>query len=465
MTDRIATPFAGVTCHRGTEARRNTRNKTRLSVSVSWLVRRSLGVVAWLVIMALTFPSGAAAQEGTIEQLVTTALDRSPEIRAARTAITAAGGQLTQAGLRPNPTVSASRMLMTGEQHQTLVEVEWPLDLFRRPARIGTAQHTVEATTLSVQDRERLLAASVREQAGRLLAARRNVEIINEGLTAARRMRELLDSRVTEGEIPKLEANIAAVEAGRVEADLTLAQADADAAAIELKALAGLRPNEPLVLRESLEALVRGTASSAPAPPAAPPALSLAARPDIREATARVALADAKIEQARREGRADLSLVANYGREGYGFEQRGFDNAGRLVPVAGNFHSVQIGASLMLPFRNRNQGAVASLEAERVGEQELLAARQLVAQAEIDAATVRDLEAQRAVDIYATSLRDLARQNVDVQLEAYDLGRTPLTDLLAEQRRYLDVEAAYTSILARAWDARVALRRARGDIR
>jgi cobalt-zinc-cadmium efflux system outer membrane protein len=435
-----------------------------MSVSVALLVRRSLGVVAWLVISG-SCPANGYAQEGTIEQLVATALDRSPELRAARTAITAAGGQLTQAGLRPNPTVSGSRMLMTGAQHQTLVELEWPLDLFRRPARIGTAQHTVEATTLSVQDRERLLAASVREQAGRLLAARRNVEIITEGLTAARRMRELLDSRVTEGEIPKLEANIAAVEAGRIEADLTLAQADADASAIELKALAGLRPNEPLVLRESLEALVRGTGSPAPASLAAPPVLSLAARPDIREATARVALADAKIEQARREGRADMSVVANYGREGYGFEQRGFDSAGRLVPVAGNFHSVEIGASLMLPFRNRNQGAVASAEAERSGEQEVLAARQLAAQAEVDAAVVRDREAQRAVDLYATSLRDLARQNVDVQLEAYDLGRTPLTDLLAEQRRYLDVEAAYTSILARAWDARVSLRRARGDIR
>jgi cobalt-zinc-cadmium efflux system outer membrane protein len=281
-------------------------------------------------------------------------------------------------------------------------------------------------------------------------------------------MRELLDSRVTEGEIPKLDANIAAVEAGRIEAELTMAQAEADAAAIELRALAGLRANEPLTLRESLEALVRVDPASAAAalpPSQAPPATSIAARPDIREATARVALADAKIEQARREGRADLSLVANYGREGYGFDQRGFDSAGRLVPVAGNFHSVEIGASLMLPFRNRNQGAVAAAEAERSGEQEVLAARQLAAQAEIDAAVVRDREAQRAVDIYATSLRDLARQNVDVQLEAYDLGRTPLSDLLAEQRRYLDVEAAYTSILARAYDARVALRRARGESR
>jgi outer membrane protein TolC len=54
---------------------------------------------------------------------------------------------------------------------------------------------------------------------------------------------------------------------------------------------------------------------------------------------------------------------------------------------------------------------------------------------------------------------------VEVQLEAYDLGRTQLTELLAEQRRYLDVETGYTNVLSRAYDARVALRQARGEIR
>lgn len=411
-------------------------------------------------LMTLGAAPKAFGQETSIEQLVATALERSPEIRAARTAIAAAGGEVTQAGLRPNPTFAASQMLMTGSQHQTLFEVEWPLDLFRRTARVGAAQRSVEAQTLSVQDRERLLAASVREQSGRLLAARRTVEIMNEALTAARRMRELLDAKVTEGYTPKLDANIAAVEAGRLEAELTIAQADAEGAAIELKALAGLSVNEPLVLRESLEALVRTSDEPAQQPPP-----SIAARPDVREAASRVALADARVEAARSEGRSDMSLTGNYGREGYGFSQRGFDSAGRLVPVEGNFHSFTVGASFMLPVRNRNQGTLASALAERNGQQETLAARQLIAQAEVDAAVIRDREARRAVEMYATSIRDLARQNVEVQLEAYDLGRTPLTDLLAEQRRYLDVEAGYTSMLDRAWGARVMLRRARGETR
>src|SRR4030095_7771356 len=153
---------------------------------------RSLSVVACLVI-SVGLSTNVFAQDTTsVEQLVATALERSPDIRAARTAITAAGGEVTQAALRPNPTFTASQMLMTGAQHQALFEVEWPLDLSRRNARVGAAQQSVEATTLAVQDRERMLAASVREQAGRLLAARRNVEIMNEALIAARRMRELL---------------------------------------------------------------------------------------------------------------------------------------------------------------------------------------------------------------------------------------------------------------------------------
>src|SRR5262245_10090896 len=57
-------------------------------------------------------------REGTVEQLVATALQRSPEILAARTAASAAVAQVTQAGLRPNPTLTATQMQMTGSQHQ-----------------------------------------------------------------------------------------------------------------------------------------------------------------------------------------------------------------------------------------------------------------------------------------------------------------------------------------------------------
>ena len=419
-----------------------------------------------LGVCALVAPRPAAAQD-TVEALVATALERSPEIRAARTAVAAAGGQVTQAGLRPNPTLSANQLQMSGAQHQTQVGIEWPLDLFRRPARLAAAQREVEATRHSIEDQERRLASRVREQAGGLLAARRGVDVMTEALTAARRMRELLDSKVSEGDIPRLEANIAAVEVGRMEADLALARADADAGAVELRALVGLAGDVALLSRDSLETLVRVVPAPDPsaAQTAPAPATLLSMRADVQEATARVALADARVEEALRAGRMDMTLSGTYGHEFFGFAQRGFNERGVLAPIEGSFNSVTFGATVLWPMRNRNQGAIATARAVRSGAQEVLDARQLVARSELDAAAIRDREAKRAVEMYATIIREQARQNVDVELEAYDLGRTTLSEVLTEQRRYLDVEAAYTTVLKRAFDAQVALRRARGEIR
>jgi cobalt-zinc-cadmium efflux system outer membrane protein len=404
-------------------------------------------------------PQRATAQEVTVDQLVAIALERAPDLRAARREIAVAGGERLQAGLRPNPDVMVSQQQpISGGTHVTTIGIEWPLDLFRRSARVTTAERSVEATTLSVRDRERMLAFAVREHAGRVLAARRNLAVMTEALNAARRMRELLEQRVTEGESPKLEANIAAVEALRVEADAAVAAGELEAATIELKGVAGLAADAPLMLRDSLDVLVRGSSN---APAVAAEAIDM--RPDIREANARITLAEARLAQARSEGRFDMAVSGSYSHMRFGFDQFGLDTRGARVPIEGVFSDVTIGATMRLPFRNRNQGAIVAAEAERAGAQELFAARERAARAELGAALARDREARRAVELYASTARELARQNVDVILEAYDLGRYPLSDLLAEQRRYLDVEAAYTEMLSRAYQARIALARARGE--
>jgi outer membrane protein, heavy metal efflux system len=401
----------------------------------------------------------ATAQEVTVERLVSIAIERSPELRAARAEIAVAGGQITQAGLRPNPEIMTGQEQGTGGTMNTTFGVEWPLDLFRRRARIEVARRAGDIVFLSVQDRERLLAASVREQAGRMLAARRMLEVTNEALAAARRMRDLLDRRVTEGGVPKLEANFAAVEALRIEADAALGAGELEAATIELKALAGLPPDAQLVIADSLESLVRSAL-----PPRPAPATAIQERPDIREALARMTLAEAQAEEARQAGRYDITVTGGYTRMRFGFAQQGFDERNVLVPIEGIFHTVALGAQVKLPLFHKNQGALASAQAERGRAEIMVEARRRAARAEVEAAEALDREAWRAAELYASMVRDLARQNVDVMLEAYDLGRFPLSDLLAHQRRYLEVEAAYTQVLSRAYQARAAVRRALGEI-
>lgn len=420
---------------------------------------RNTCVAMCALVAGLALPRVVDAQDVTVEQLVAIALERAPDLQAARTEGAVAAGQALQAGLRPNPMLAASQEQGGGGTLITTVGVDWPLDLFRRPARVAVAQRAADITALSVRERERLLASAVREQAGRLLAGRRTLEVTTEALIAARRMRDLLDRRVTEGGTPKIDANLAAVEAMRLEADAALAAGEVEAATIQLKAIVGLAPDAPLMLADSLEAL-----GGSPAVPRLTPMAAMEARPDLREAIARIDFAEARTEEARRGARPDVTLAAGYTRMRFGFSQLGLDPRGTPVPIQDIFHSVTIGATVTLPFADRNQGALAVAQAERQGAEALFAARQRSARAEIDAAVAREREARRAVELYATSIRELARQNVDVLLEGYDLGRFSLSDVLAEQRRYLDVEAGYTAVLARAYEARTAVARAFGDM-
>ena len=407
----------------------------------------------------LTFARGALAQEVTVEQLVALALERSPELQAARAGITAATARVTQAGLRPNPMLSSTHERGEMGMNTTEVGVEWPLALHRRSTRAAVARGEADVAALTVRERERLLASAIRDQAGRLMAARRTLEVTTEALTAARRMRELLDRRVTEGGSPKLDANLATVAALRLEADVALATGEVQAAIIELRALAGLPADAAIDLTDSLETL-----ASAQFLPRLTPAAALDARPDIRSAIAQIGLANTRVDAARQEGRYDVTVAAGYTRSRFGFDLYGFTHHGQRVLIEDIFHTATIGARISLPLFDRNAGTVAAAQADREGAEALVTAAQRAARAEIDASVAREREARRAVELYAGEVRSLARQNVEVMLEGYDLGRFPLSDVLAEQRRYLDVEAGYTAVLERAYQARAAVASAFGEV-
>ena len=223
-----------------------------------------------------------------------------------------------------------------------------------------------------------------------------------------------------------------------------------------------MRAEASLAVRDTLEDLVRRE-SPAAAPPSDTSAL-LDQRADVREAAARVAVADAKIERAQAEGRFDVSLFANYMRMDAGFPQRGFTPDAGLERIRGVFHYVSAGAMITVPVLNRNQGEVAAARSEHAGAESAYEAARLAADADLAAARARDERARQAVGAY-TGAQTLARQNLTVVGQSYELGRVTVFDVLAEQRRYLDVERAYTDALRVAYEARTALNRALGGVR
>jgi len=392
-----------------------------------------------------------------LDAAIALALAREPSLRAVRADIEIGHGLRQQASLRPNPTVTFERRdEPTGTDSQTSVGVAWPLDLFRRSARVQTAEQGLQVAQFAATDRERLLAADVRMRYGAAAAAVRDVTVAEEILAAAQRQWDLVRARVDVGASPPLERDLLDVELRRLEVERLLAIGRADVALVQLKPLLGMSADEPLLLGETLEALVagRGTETVSVTP------VSVARRPDVREAAARVALADARVEQARREGRADLSLFGMYMQM-----DSSSSLAGGSIGALGSMRRrlVAGGAMLMVPVFNRNQGQVAAARAERIGAEARREAAELAARAEVVAAEAREAQAERAVNLYSAGVRTLARQNLDVVRQTFDLGRATVFDVLAEQRRYLEIEQGYTSALREAWDARAELRRARGE--
>jgi outer membrane protein TolC len=306
-----------------------------------------------------------------------------------------------------------------------------------------------------------MLAADVRMKYGAVVGAVRDLAINDDLIATTTRQYDLLRARVDHGGTPPLERNMVEVELRRLEAERFLQAGRVDGAVIELKRLVGLPATASLQLRETLEQLVaRETAM-----PLRTTAAAVSNRPDVQEADARIRVADAQIDRARRDGRFDLSLFGSYMRTDAAFPQFGFNAEGELTRVRGQFHYLSAGATLTVPLRNQNQGEVASAQAQRAGATARLAAAQLTAQSEIAAATAREARAREAVAAYRNGARDMARQNLDVVTQTYELGRATVFDVLAEQRRYLDLERAYSATLGEAYEARTALRRALGDVR
>lgn len=397
----------------------------------------------------------------SLDQAIARALAQEPSLRATRTTVDVARGVRLQAGLRKNPSVSAEfREEPSGTDNQMMLGVQWPLDLFRREGRVAVADRELAAAEYSVADRERLLAADVRARFGEAVIAVRDLVVLDELLGATRRQLDLLRSRVESGASPPLERDLIEVELGRLNADRSLQVGRAERAMYELKRVLGAPPADTLRLRDTLEGVVSRDSAVTPVAPA-----DEQRRSDVREAAARVAVVDSKIDRAQREGRFDVTLFAGYMRMDSGFPQIGLSPAGAPERVHGLFHYVTGGAMVTLPLFNRNQGEVAAARAERAGVVAMQEATTLAAETDIATARALDRRARDAVQLYSADARNLARQNLLVVRQSYELGRTTVFEVLAEQKRYLELERAYTDALRAAYEARTALNRALGETR
>jgi len=393
----------------------------------------------------------------TADEAVRYALSHNADLLAVRKEIEAARALVRQAASRANPMIDVERKeQLNGSDNDTMIGGTLPLELGgRRSARILVAQRELEMKERLLTDRERLLAAEVKAKFGQALGEMLKLGFTENLLTTTDRGYRLVVARVTEGSTAPLEQNMVLVEVNRIRSLRETGEGKVQVALLELRNLIGMMPEEPLRLRGDLNSSLEPMPSIAVVTEVA-----LKERPDVQAARAAEVLAEALIQEARSSGRLDASVTARYELMNSGFPQKGFDDAGRLVPIDGRFHSLAVGVNIYLPVRNRNQGSIEAAVADKEAATRRREFTELTVRREVAASFARYEQSMRAAEIYRVGVRDQANANLDVVRQTYELGSKTLLDFLAEQRRFIEVETSFIDSLLETYLAQVDIERA-----
>ncbi|MDE0102573.1 MAG: TolC family protein [Bryobacterales bacterium] len=388
-------------------------------------------LVATLLLLGRLLLPGQEVVPGelSLNEAVKLALERNPELLAARNSIEMAEGDVVTAGLRPNPqfTVESeglsyyrSGIEPSFEGRELTAGVEYEIQR-RSQRRLGrrAAQFSTVRETAAFEDAARALRLEVRSAFYRVLLADSNRRLAQTTLDQTDQVIALNRTRFEQGEISGLELTRIEVERLRFADDLFQARLELQNSKAALLALLnapdlGARLNVRGDLREipRLGVPMNATAEEF---------LQMATdrRPDLQAAVAEFERSAAEILFQRTLATPNITVAGGYMREGQ-------DN--KLVA----------GVNIPLAVFNRNQGEILRSKAETRQAQNLLTAtRNRIALEVWQAFNAVKINGERVEYIQSQQIRQ-AEEASRVTLAAYRLGGAPLMNYLDAQRRYRD---------------------------
>ncbi len=392
-------------------------------------------------------------------ELARRALSSNTQLAAARLEINRASARLRQAGLRPNPTLDFLQLngvIGTQGERGTTVGFTLPLELFgQRARRIELARAELEASVAEVADRERRLTAEARAAYVEALVALRDLDVTQKLYSLDTETARIVEIRVKEGDASPLDLNLLLAESERLSARRALIEGRLEAAAIKLKQIAGMPPDEMLRLREALDAPLL------PAPSVSLDTaieIALRTRPDLRLArlTEEVALAGYRLAKA--EAAPQVSAIVTY------TDVLGTFDVTPIGVLSDRDKLIGYGFSITLPILNRNQGAKEAARQAITQAQRRREFTESLVRAEVAAAYRRYEAAQASIQTYERGVIERSEKNVQTMRAAYQAGAFRVTELLVEQRRLVDSQRELIEALAERYRALSDLRAAMGII-
>lgn len=381
-----------------------------------------------LLLVSLAVVSGAvrAAEPLSLDAAVRRALAQNRDLAAAAMGAEAARGRVEQAGLRPNPALEAGAQadLLTGNNGARKFDLGLtqaiPLGNRLREAQ-AVARVGIGAASAALADRRRLLAGEVTKLYVDLLALDQEVALRDRLIKANSRLLDLARSKAKIGEVSAVEVNAAALEQAKLEQERTGLVAERTSRLQDLKPLLGAASDEDVAVAGDLPGLTQALVANADGEK------STWNRPDLRVAALAVEQVEAEQRLAQVESKGDLTVGATYGYD------RG---AG-----GGADHLLGAKISIPLPVRNKNQGRLRELRAERTRAQREAEALEFKVASEVAAARQRAEQSRKILEGYRAMVLPLGEASERVLTEAYQQGQLPLFQVIQGQQQRLALES------------------------
>lgn len=402
----------------------------------------TLGGPAWAqreagVAPALPATASAMPASLTLEEFLRLVLQRSTELEAERLSVQAARADVLQAGLWPNPVLSAAH-----KPGETAVGIEQPLPIF---GQIGQRKATAQqAEAKAAADTAVQIAQRLSEAGDAFIDAQMAAERERVWLEAQRQMREAL--RIVRGQVgagarSRYDGERMALKLGQLDANLARAIAERRQAAASLGALVALPGWQPRAVGplHPLPAEVYADGEQ----------LWAQARervPALKAAAAAVDLADQQLALRRKEALPTPSL--SYQR----------------VRSRNDGHYNQVGVSIELPLFDRKQGDIARAGVERRQAEY----RQLAAEADAKSSLLRAVQQyqlrREALKDFEQHEREQHANLAAMADDAYRLGQGSILDYVDSLETLRERQLEKLSLAEDMLRAQWAIRQATGQL-
>jgi len=416
----------------------------------------------------------------TADEAVRVALLNNPTVWAALLRTGMARADVVQAGLFSNPTLGLSFKLPEGGG---LTQFEMGLaqniaDLWMIPARTRAARRDLERTILETARVAAGIANDTRIAYFSAVGTQRALEIARENLKLVERLLGITDARLEAGTVGALDVNLVKGLALRAQVDERNARLAAATAGRTLATLLGLEtPAEDLRLLDPLP-----DPAAAPIDPVRLVEIARSSRLDLRAARENVFAAEARVAaeyskifqnvevgldlergaQRSTPGRKVLAdtaraSIANGGLTAPDIESRGqrrLAESERIDAILGPSLSVT------LPLFDQNQAQIAKAKLALQEADALLESLQRTVAQETREAVDRVTTAWAVARLYDQEVLPQARTTLELSESAYQVGQTPILNVIEAQRLLLETRQAYVAALQSAASALVDLERA-----